>query len=171
MAGLSAGLRSAITLLVLLVLLVAGAAWGFSAAFAPFPGKVDSPLCVARTVAKGTRVFPADVTVSVYNAGTREGLAGRVMQELTDAGFRQGVDANARPGTAVAWAEVWASDRTNPAVTLVASRLGPHTRIVRRSAVGPGVNVVVGDRFKKVVRGHRAVLAAKNATICSPPVD
>ena len=171
MAGLSAGARSAITLVVLVVLLVAGAAWGFNAAFAPFPGKVDSPLCVPRSVPAGTRVFPADVTVSVYNAGTREGLAGRVMQELTDAGFRQGVDANAKPGTKVAAAEIWTSDRKNPAVALVAGRLGPHTRIVKRSAVGPGVNVVVGDKFTKVVKGRRAVVAAKDATICSPPVD
>jgi hypothetical protein len=171
MGALSTGARSAITLVVLLVLLLAGAAWGFSAAFAPFPGKVDSPLCVDRSVAKGTRVFPADVTVSVYNAGTREGLAGRVMQELTDAGFKQGVDANARPGTKVARAVIWASDRTNPAVALVASRLGGHPRVVKRATLGPGVNVVVGDRFTKVVKGPRAVVAARAATICSPPVD
>ena len=171
MADLSAGARTAITMVVLLVVLAAGAAWGFNAAFAPFPGKVQSPLCVPRTVAKGARVFPADVTVSVYNAGTREGLAGRVMQELTDAGFRAGVDANAKPGTKVAKAQIWARDPRNPAVVLVAGRLGPHTRVVRKAALGPGVNVVVGDEFRKVVKGHRAVVAAKDATICSPPVE
>jgi hypothetical protein len=171
MAELSGGVRSAITLLVLLVLLVAGAAWGFSKAFAPFPGKVDSPLCVPRKIAKGTRVFPADVTVSVYNAGTREGLAGRVMQELTDAGFREGLDGNAKRGVKVAAAEVWASDPKNPAVLLVAGRLGPNVRVVRKAGPGPGVSVLVGDRFRKVVKGKRTVVASHAATICSPPVD
>jgi hypothetical protein len=171
MAALSAGARSAITLVVLVVLLVAGAAWGFSKAFAPFPGKVDSPLCVAQKVAAGTRVFPADVTVSVYNAGTRDGLAGRVMQELTDAGFRQGVDGNAQRGAKVASAQIWTRDPKNPAVVLVAGRLGPHAKVVRRAAPGPGVNVFVGDGFKKVVKGKRAVIATQDTTICSPPVD
>jgi hypothetical protein len=171
MAELSAGARSAITMVVLLALLVAGAAWGFNQAFAPFPGKVDSPLCVPKRVAKGTRVFPADVTVSVYNAGTREGLAGRVMQELTDAGFHEGLDANAKRGVEVGTAQVWTTDPGNPAVLLVAGRLGPHTRVVRKAGPGPGVSVFVGDRFRKVVKGKRAVVASRASTICSPPVD
>jgi hypothetical protein len=171
MADLSAGARSAITLVVLLALLVAGAAWGFKKAFAPFPGKVDSPLCVPKSIAKGTRVFPADVTVSVYNAGTRDGLAGRVMQELTDAGFRQGADGNAPRGAKVATAQVWATDPKNPAVLLVAGRLGPHARVVKKAGPGPGVDVVVGDRFTKVVKGKRAIVASHDSTICSPPVE
>jgi hypothetical protein len=168
---MSAGARSATTLVVLLVLLLAGAAWGVKAAFAPLPGKVDSPLCVARTVSAGTRVFPADVTVSVYNAGTREGLAGRVMQELTDGGFKPGIDANAAPGTKVRTAEVWAPEPTSPAVRLVVSRLGTHAQVVRKKGPGPGVNVLVGDAFRHVVKGPRAVVAHHRATICSPPVD
>lgn len=171
MAALGAGARTAITLAVLVALLAAGAAWGLHAAFAPFPGKVDTPLCVPREVKAGTRVFPADVTVSVYNAGTRGGLAGRVMQELVDGGFREGVDANAPRDVKVRKAQVWTDDRRSPAARLVASRLGKHTKVVQRKLIGPGVNVIVGDRFRAVRKGPRSVVARRDTTICSPPVE
>ena len=84
------GARSAITLAALGVLLVLGAAWGWNAATEPLPAKVDTPICTTQTIAAGQKVFPQDVTVSVYNAGTRDGLAGRVMKDLHDDGFAEG---------------------------------------------------------------------------------
>ena len=164
------GARTAITISVLGLVLVVAAVWGWSAATDPLPDKVDTAICVDRTVAEGDKVFPQDVTVSVYNAGNRVGLAGRVMQELTDAGFHEGTSGNAAPTVRVPVAQVWTLEPQDPDVLLVASRLGDDVDVLRREPVGFGVTVVVGDGFTEVQDGRKAVVASADATICSPPV-
>ncbi|GAB6987037.1 LytR C-terminal domain-containing protein [Nocardioides pyridinolyticus] len=165
------GARTAITISVLGLMLVVAAVWGWSAATDPLPQKVDTAICVDRAVPAGDKVFPQDVTVSVYNAGTREGLAGRVMQELTDAGFHEGNSGNAAPTVRVPVVQVWTLEPRNPDVLLVASRLGADVDIQRREPVGFGVTVVVGDGFAEVRDGRKAVVARADATICSPPFN
>ena len=166
---MSSAVRSASTLSVLAMALVAAAVWGWSAATEPLPAKVETPLCVATSVSKGEKVFPEQVTVSVYNAGTRDGLAGRVMQQLTDGGFAEGNSGNVF-GARVSKVEIWTAEPKSPAVRLVASRLGSAVRLVRKEARGVGVNVVVGDGFTDLVKGKRSVVAGEDTEICSPPV-
>jgi hypothetical protein len=162
------GARSAITISALGLLLVLAALWGWSAATESLPAKVDTPVCVERDVEAGTKVFPQDVTVSVFNAGTREGLAGRTMQLLTDDGFAEGTMGNVSAHVAVV--QIWTLEPANPAVQLVASRLGPGVEIERRDPPGVGVAVVVGDEFRDLVEGQRSTIAEAATTICSPPV-
>ena len=162
-------LRTMLTLGVLLLLLVVGAAWGWSAATKPFPGRVDPPICVDTTIEPGSRVFPDQVTVSVLNAGGREGLAGRTMRLFTDEGFGRGNLGNAPEDTDVADVQVWTDTPGSPAVRLVASRLGKKVPVVRRDTTTAGVTVVVGDRFDDLVKGRKAVRAREETTICSPP--
>ncbi|MEP9362619.1 LytR C-terminal domain-containing protein [Nocardioides sp. CN2-186] len=164
------GARTAVTIAVLCVLLAVAAVWGWHATTKPLPGKVDSPICVDTSVAAGDKVFPEQVTVSVYNAGDREGLAGRTMQLLTDAGFAEGKSGNAPDGK-VSDVAIWTQEPDNPAVLLVASRLGPDVDIVDKPGQGAGVTVVVGDDFTDLVKGRRAITAAADSQICSPPVD
>jgi hypothetical protein len=168
---MSSALRTLITLVVLCVLLGIAALWGFSAATKPFPGKADAALCVDRSVSKGDKVFVNDVTVSVDNAGTRNGLAGRTLQLFTDAGFGKGDLGNAGKSTKVAFAQIWTSDAKNPSVRLVKAWLGPSSRVVEHRESRPGVLVVVGDGFKDLTRGPRKVEATADTTICSPPID
>jgi hypothetical protein len=163
------GARTAVTVTVLGVILVLGALWGWAALTEPFPGKADVPTCVDRHVAAGDKVYPDQVVVSVFNAGTREGLAGRTMQLLTDQGFAEGDSGNAPDGADVATAEVWTDDASNPAVRLVAARLGPDTLVVERKSAGAGVVVVVGDGFDKLVKGRQFAKAREDSSICSPP--
>jgi hypothetical protein len=166
-----AGVRSAMTIAVLCSLLLVGALWGFSAVTAPFPGKADAPVCVSKSVAKGERVYPAQVVVSVYNAGTRLGLAGRTMALFTHRGFKQGDDGNAPDGSKVPVVQIWTTDPKNPATRLVESRLGPAHKVVKKEGLGAGVTVVVGDGFHKLVHGPRFVVARKDTTICAPPLN
>jgi hypothetical protein len=166
-----AGARSAATIGVLFLLLVVGAAWGWSALTAPFPGKADAPVCEDRGVQKGEKVFASQVVVSVYNAGERTGLAGRTMGLFTDRGFHRGESGNAPNSAKVPVVQVWTTDRKNPAVQLVVSQLGPHHSVVRHSSLGAGVTVVVGDHFHGL--GHKTpfVRARSASKICSPPVE
>lgn len=165
---MSRGARTAITLSVLCVVLAIAALWGWSAAMKPLPAKVDTPICVEKTVGTGEKVFPQDVTVSVYNASDRDGLAGRTMQLLTDAGFAEGKSGNVSAQVGVV--QIWTLQPDNPAVVLLASYLGDDVEVERRQPPGPGVVVVVGDDFKELAKGKKAVVVESDAEICSPPI-
>ena len=165
------GARTAVTLAVLGGILLLAAAWGWSALTDPFPGKADLPTCVTTTVPQGEKVYPNQVVVSVFNAGTREGLAGRTMQLFTDQGFVEGDSGNAQARARVRTAEIWTDEPRSPAVLLVASRLGPNAKVVRRHAAGAGVVVIVGDAFKKLRDGRKAIKASADTKICSPPLS
>ena len=167
---MTAGLRSAVTLVGLSLMLVAGAAWGWAQLSRPFPGKAEPPTCVDSTFAAGDKVYPQDVTVSVLNASAREGLAGRTMQLLVDAGFGEGDTANAPKDTEVPLAQIWSSDPTDPAVKLLRSRFGK-IEVIDREYEAAGVVVVVGDQFQSLRDGRDSVTAKADAVVCGPAVD
>lgn len=162
------GARTAVTLVALGALLAIAAVWGWHATMKPLPAKVDSPICVDTPVHAGEKVYPQQVTVSVYNAGQREGLAGRTMQLLKDAGFVKGQAGNAASAK-VSDVQIWSTTPGNPDVQLVASYFGDDVEVERRDGPGVGVTIVVGDKFKELGDGQRSVVAEGDADICSPP--
>ncbi len=165
--------RSLATLVVLGVLMLVGVTWGWSAVTAPLPTYEDPPVCENTTLAAGDKVYPDQITVSVINAGKREGLASQTMEQLVAKGFVRGGIANAPSQTKVAGAEIWTDDPQSAAVRLVATYLGKKARGVAirdRESDELGINVVVGDQFKAVVTGRKGLAAKSDATICSPPV-
>ena len=165
-----AGARSAATIGVLCAILAFGALWGWKAVTAPFPGKAAAPVCENQKVSKGDKVYPSEVIVSVYNAGTRSGLAGNTMQYFTDQGFQPGDVGDAPRGSKVPVVQIWTTDPHNPAVRLVESRFGPAHKIVKKQSKGSGVTVVVGDGFRGLHKGPHFLVARADAVICSPPL-
>ena len=166
--------RSLATLGVLGVLMLIGVTWGWSAVTAPLPETVDPPICEDVTVAAGDKVYPDQVTVSVINAGSREGLASQTMEALTGAGFTRGEIANAPGKSNVAFAEIWTDEPQSAAVRLVASYLaknGKGVAIKEQATASLGINVVVGDDFTKVVKGRKTLTAETDATICTAPTE
>lgn len=138
-------------LVVLLLVVLVMAVLGVKAATAPFPS--TSPATTTKSCTGTTRKVTGfltrkEVQVSVFNAGTKAGLAGSTLDKLDAAGFRAG-DAGNAPGSArVRHAVVWTTKDADPAARLVALALGKRTRIqVTRTDLGPGVDVLVGDRF------------------------
>lgn len=171
MTTAQARIRSAVTLLGLLALLLAGVAWAWSALSEPFPEREKAATCHSTVVTRGEKVYPDQVTVSVLNAGSSQGLADRTLTELALSGLDRGQLGNAPDGTEVNIAQIWAEDANNPAVKLVLSFLGKNAKVVRRDAPLPGVNVVVGEGFPGVREGRKFARAREDATICSPPVE
>jgi hypothetical protein len=166
--------RSLATLGVLCVLLLVGVSWGWSSVTAPLPESVDPPICVSTTVAAGDKIYPDQVTVSVLNAGKREGLAGTTLQGLVDAGFVRGELGNAPARADVAGAEIWTDDPQSAAVRLVATYLAKNGRgveIKEEESDALGVNVLVGDEFTAVLKGRKSFTAGDDTTICSPPSE
>ena len=174
MIDLPAGLRTALTLGVLAVLLLVMLTWGWSNATAPLPGSgeaEDSGVCEPWTVMEGERLDAAQVEVTILNAGSREGLAGAVMDGFVERGFREGTSSNAPAETEVAKVQVWAADKRDPAVVLVRSVL-PKPSPVREAPTDlidlPGVVVVVGNDFGDLRPGRSSVKAKQEGAACAP---
>lgn len=161
--------KTALTLAVLAVLALVGVAWGWSAATRPLPHTEAQKDCYPTRVRVGDRVSPPKVTVSVYNASERSGLAERTMSDLEAQGFGPGSVGNAPKDSGVVFAQIWTQDRQNPAVRLVASRLGPRAHVVVHQPMGAGVTVLVGPRFTELVQGKQSTRVKETTTICSPP--
>ena len=165
---MSSHVRSLATLVVLALVLVLAAVWGWSAIRQPFPKESSPPPCRDREFAKGDVLKPRDVTVSVWNSGKRVGLAGLTMNLLVEDGFDRGAEGNTPGKRRVERVEIWTDEPQNPAVQLVASHLGK-VDIVKRSGRAPGVLVVVGDGFEDLVPGKKSVTVRADATVCGPP--
>jgi LytR cell envelope-related transcriptional attenuator len=165
-------LRTAITLAALALLMLVGVTWGWAQVLKPFPGKVDVPICVDTSYRAGDELFVQDVTVSVFNASKREGLAARTMQELEDAGFAAGQTANAPKGTSLtAPAEIWVHDTDNPAAKLLRARVGRVPVVEHPENRAAGITLVVGDQFGDLRKGPDSVILSDDAVVCSPPVE
>jgi hypothetical protein len=163
------GLRSTLTLVFLVAVLIGAAIWGWGAAMKPLPESDEPPPCEDTAVDTGQKVYPDQVTVSVFNASSRAGLAGRTLDAFVDDGFGEGDSGNAPRGTTVTHSQIWTSDPQSPAVRLVKSHLGPGSDVVEGEALGIGVVVVVGEEFDELKRGKKSTKARQPGFICSPP--
>lgn len=161
---MSGALKSALTLAVLGLLVVVAAIWGWAALTEPFPQEEPIAICEDASVSAGTEVRRDQVVVSVFNGSGRSGLAGATSAQLTERGFVAG-DVGDSPQPA-ATTQIWADDPTNPAVSLVLQQF-KKARVVPGDALGVGVVVVVGEKFKTLRPTQvESVLAESDATYC-----
>ncbi len=165
-------LSTGITLLVLMGILVAGALYGVKSLFAPLPDETTADAtsaCVRTSVKKGQRVTSRQVLVSVYNAGSRAGLADQTLASLTRRGFRKGAVGNAPDSARVRVAQVWTTGGDDTAARLVARQFGRAVTIRRvRTDLGPGIDVVVGNGFRRLARAPTVAVARRASSVCVP---
>lgn len=161
-----------ITFVVLCGILALGAFFGWRAVTTPLPGSDDDAASAEPTcrdgLARGDVVSTTDVTVSVFNAGSRSGLADQTLGELTARGFLAGEVGNA-PGDlgSVRFVRVLAPSKVDPAARLVALQFGPDTLVQPSNEdLGPGVDVIVGDQFKGLVKAPRKLTAQAPGSGC-----
>ncbi len=165
---------TAVTLTTLSALLVVGLFVGWRTLSAPVgdpsaDGSDDtsaSPSCDSGLRA-GDVVRSSDVTVSVYNGGTVNGLADRTRDALVKRGFLPGDAGNAPDTFSVQFVRVLAPTKNDPAAALVAAQFGPNTLVqVSRDDLGPGVDVIVGDELKGLAKAPRKLRAAASGSGC-----
>ena len=162
---------TAVTLLVLVGILAAGAVIGIRSLLAPISEDAsDTPSsCSTTAVRKGQRISARQVAISVYNAGTRAGLADETMGVLTNRGFQRGEVGNAPRGTRVKVVQIWTSRPTDAAARLVALQFGRSVKVqVKKTNLGPGGDVVVGDGFRRLVRAQRTIVVLNAQSVCLP---
>jgi hypothetical protein len=170
---------SAVTMLVLVGILVLGAVWGWRSLFAELPGTeatAEEPTeeCTVEEVDAGEKLRSKQVRVSVFNAGTRAGLAGQTLDALMNRGFLAGDIGNAPADTDIRRVQVWSNVENDPAARLVARQFGKNVKIRYVEEVpGRGVNVVVGNGFESLRKAPRAIAVKTSREVCVPldPAD
>jgi hypothetical protein len=167
-------LTTAVTLLVLVSILALGLVIGVKTLFAPLPGSdkakaTPPPSCSPKTVKKGQRIRSTQVQVSVFNGGTRSGLADETMRLLARRGFTQGDVGNAPTDANVGRVRVLTTEKNDMAAALVARQFGRTTRvIVTPTDLGPGIDVIVGNKFGKLAKAKRVLVAKSSSSVCVP---
>ncbi len=143
-----------ITLLVLVLVLGGMAVYGVKAALAPLPGGSSAePECSETEKEVKQFLRRNEVQVSVFNAGSREGLAGKTLEQVEEAGFTAGNSGNAPRTAEVRRAVVWTTTPNDSGARLVALALGRGTQVeVTETDLGPGVDVLVGNKFRSLAR-------------------
>lgn len=165
-------LVSTATLLGLVALLVIGVVVGFNALFQPLGDDTDltiEPTCTPQTVGPGDRLRSTQVTVSVYNASPRQGLASQTLEELLDRGFNAGDTGNAPTDASLRFVQVWATDPDDPAARLVARQFGSST-VIRTDVpdLSDGIDVVLGPDFRGLVQAPDSVRTREAREVCVP---
>lgn len=162
---------SAVTLMALIGILVLGAVLGWRSLFAPLPdsdGAAEpAPSCTTRLLEAGQRLRSRQVQVSVFNASNRSGLAGETLDKLLNRGFVAGEAGNAPSDLDVRRVEVWSTVEDDPHARLVARQFGRGVRIrFSDEDLGPGVDVIVGDRFGGLAKAPRAIRVEQEREVC-----
>src|SRR4051794_8943984 len=118
------------------------AVYGVKSALAPLPGASSAdPTCSGTEKQVQQYLKRSDVQVSVFNAGTRGGLAGDTLDKVEAAGFKAGNAGNAPKSVTVRRALVWTTEPNDPAAKLVALAFGKGTRVeVTETDLGPGID-------------------------------
>ena len=165
---------SAVTMLVLCGVLVLGAVLGWRALFADLPGEPKAtddpdPTCTTEQVDAGQRIRSSQVRVSVYNGGTRSGLADSTLSALRKRGFTPGDVGNAPADAKVSRVAVWSTEEDDAEARLVARQFGKSVKVTFSDVdLGPGVDVIVGNRFTGLVKAKRSIRVRSSQEVCVP---
>jgi len=155
--------RTPITLLVLLGVLLYGAWWGYRNIIQPVPA-IPPPPCVSQSVSKG-QLKASQVTIKVYNGGDRPGLAGDVGRALRNKGFKVGLIDNTveKIGKTV----IVGADAKTPQVLFVKTFF--KDAVVRTDKRSDGsVDVLVGNKYGGFNKNAKTTYVVKTRTVCLP---
>jgi hypothetical protein len=168
-------ITTTITMLVLCGVLVLGAVWGWRSLFADLPAEEASaprpsgPSCTTEEVDAGQRLRSSQVRVSVFNGGTRSGLADSTMAALRKRGFKVGTVGNAPSDANVRRVAVWSTEENDAEARLVAKQFGKKVRVTFADEdLGPGVDVIVGNNFKRLVKASKSIKVRSSQEVCVP---
>lgn len=155
------------------VLLIGGLVVGIRLLTASARTAAAGPTCTERTVAAGQKLTSNLVTVNVFNASRRAGLANRVTINLQRKGFLGGQISNNTSAAKPRTVAILANDRHDPMVELVAAQFADDVTYAKPDVkVDAGVIVVVGDDYTRLdKKAPSRVKANRAVTTCVPVVQ
>lgn len=156
-------IKTPLTLLVLLGLLLYGGWWGYHKVLEPPPPPPPTP-CVPQSVEKG-QVRSSQVTVRVFNGGKTRGLAGDVGAGLKSRGFK--VTTVANTDQSVAETQIIGAKADNPEVKLVAGFF-KKAKIKADGRSDRSVDVLVGDKYGGFNKNAKTTIKVTDKTVCLP---
>lgn len=150
-------IRTAVTMLVLVGILCAGAWYGWKGLTAEPDADVEPEATPSAecTTPKPVTARAKNTLVSVYNAGAPTGTGGQVMDALNSRGFDRGDIDDAPRGIEVRGVVVWTDQPDSAAARLVARHLRRAKIRERVNIPGPGVNIFYGTEFNGLRKGPR----------------
>lgn len=162
----------ALTLLVTAAIFVFGSVTGFRLLTSDADTADPAPTCTNKTIAKGTKLDSNAVTVNVFNASNRSGLANRVTINLQANGFLGGTIGNNESATKPRRVVILTDDQQDPRVRLVAQQF--KDKVLYRApdvTVESGVIVIVGDDYAGLKsKAPTQITSDRDITVCVPTV-
>lgn len=151
-----------ITLLVLLLILIFGARWGYRNVMAPAP---PAPLIPCTQQSVGSALKTSDVDVTVLNGGNTAGLASTVANQLRGVGF--GIDHTGNATETVTTTTIVGAAKGNPEVKLLAGFF-PGAKIVEDGRADHSVEVHVGNAKTGFTSSAPKQVKISGTTVCLP---
>lgn len=162
----------ALTLAVAAAIFVFGGITGFRLLTSSADTADPAPTCTDKTVKKGERLDSNIVTVNVFNASNRSGLANRVTINLQTNGFLGGTIGNNESATKPRRVAILTDDPRDPRVRLVARQFKDKVAYRKPDVtVERGVIVIVGDDYSGLrSKAPTRLTTDRDITACVPTV-
>jgi hypothetical protein len=149
---------------VLIAVFLGSAYWGYQALFRPPDAPPPPPPCIVQTTS--SELSTTQVTVNVFNGGTKSGQAKVVADALAGQGFVIGYVDNAQP---VSWVTVVGTAKDSPEVQLVASFF-PDAVLRADERETHSVDVIVNNLWEGLPEGTPTTISIDAGTVCLPSV-
>lgn len=155
-------IRTPVTMLILLGVLLGAAFYGWKTIISPATGGTPQTAitpsthttrpakCTVRVLFhKGEKIKAKKVRVNVYNAGNITGLASDTLNALASNKFRPGIADNAPSGVTASNVSIITDPKigATPPDKLVAKQFKGKVIFYPGADLGPGVDVIVGNSF------------------------
>ena len=162
----------ALTLVVAAAIFVFGGVTGFRLLTSSADTADPAPTCTDKTAKKGGKLNSNFVTVNVFNASNRSGLANRVTINLQANGFLGGTISNSESAVKPDKVAILTDDFHDPRVRLVARQFKDKVSYRKPDVtVDSGVIVIVGDNYSGLKsKAPTSITTDRNITVCVPTV-
>jgi hypothetical protein len=167
--------KSPVTLLVLLVLLLGAALYGWQTIISPATedntagNPKPSDKCDRfQQFHRGQLIRADDIIVNVYNAGSIANLAEETLTGLKERGFKPGVFDNAPSQVSASNVTILTQGKLTPQVRLVAQQFKGEIRYSRGNPIDTGIDVIVGNEFKGIdAKAKKTLRLKRDVSTCT----
>lgn len=166
--------RSLITLAAAAGIFIAGLFIGFQLLTASAETADPGPTCKDRTIAKGAKLTSNLVTVNVFNASKRAGLANRVTIDLQRRNFLAGDPGNSTSAVKPDEVTILTDYPNDPRARLVAEQFKGKVSYAKPDVtVDEGIIVLLGDDVDEHLKDKAPaeIVTDRPVTVCLPIIQ